>query len=131
MKEIINNEIEIEYPESFYLMDSEELAKYFSSASNRKGFRNSDQHMIISIGWTAELNFLTGALVTCRSFISSYDKRSTSALVNYKREETLSKEIGGKAATGFSYSYDARDTGVRHTAKIFTVKLGKRIYIIE
>lgn len=127
----INNEIELSYPENFYPMETDELRKYFSSVKNRTGFRNAEHNMIISIGWTEPLNIFTSLLVDERSYIKGYDKRISKALKNYTRGETVSKQICGRTAEGFSYSFDASDTGAPHRGMIVAVRCGKRIFIAE
>ena len=131
MKEIICNEIELDYPESFRFMEEEEMKKYFSSAKNRKGFRNEDQKMMITVGWTNPLNFFTSIFVNANSFLDLYNKQNRSALKNYARDADISKEVCGSNAAGFAFSFDAKDTGVRQNGKVITVKLGKRIYLVE
>ena len=131
MKEIICNEIELDYPESFYFMEEDEMKKYFSSARNRKGFRNEQQKMIISVGWSNPLNVFTSLFVNPHSFLDLYNKQNRSALKSYSRMEDISKEICGLDASGFAFSYEASDTGVKQNGKVVTVKIGKRIYLVE
>lgn len=131
MKTIINNEIELECPENFHIMDEEEMEKYFSVSRNRKGFRNAEKHMMISVGWTDPLNLLTSLMINPKAFLDGYDKRSKRALKNYKRGEDISKEICGMTAKGFAYSYEASDTGALQKGNIVAIKLQKRIYIAE
>ena len=131
MKSIINNEIEIDYPDSFYVPEREEMLKYYTTITNRFVIRNAEKHMIISVGWTNPLNLLSSVLVSDKSFLGNCDKNFRRMLKDYKRGENFSCKICGCEANGFAFSYSANDTGAPQNGKTLTVKPGKRIYVLE
>lgn len=131
MKKQLNDQIEIRFPDTFYVMNDEEMKRQFSKTKNRIAAKNDENHTVLSIGWTAPLNLITGLLVTESSFLDGYYKSGARGLKNFKKEESITNTICGKEAKGFTFSYLTDDGCTVQHGAVTAFKIGKRIYIVE
>ena len=130
MKNIsVNSQINITYPDSFNLMDSEELKKSFITSTNdRWAIHDKENHAIISIAW--QRAGLAGSLADIRAVAKNNEKRVEQIYSdkNYKLAGFSERKIGGKKAAGYKYSYTIEN--VDQYTSVYLLKHGGYIYAI-
>ncbi len=131
MKKQLNDQIEISFPETFHVMNDEEMKRQFSNAKNRIAAKNDENHTVLSVGWSEPLNLVTGIFVTESSFLDGYYKRGAKGLKNFKKEKSITNTICGREAKGFAFSYLTDDGSTVQNGAVTAFKRGKRIYIVE
>ena len=110
----LNNELNFSYPDAFKVLTEEDLKKYqfFEEAP---GFCISDaqRHIMISISWRQANPFvamLAGTADIARNMEAKI--RKPMSRYGYKLEGFMNRQIGGKSADGYRYTYSVQDIGM-------------------
>lgn len=130
-KDTIVGVFTIEYPDSFEKMEQDEIRKFYTTAANRWGIINREQHMVISVGWTKALGMIGSLLVDERSFLNRFDKHGKRYLKEYARTEDITKEFCGMTAKGFGFRYTASDRPADMRGKVVTFRIGSRVFCAD
>lgn len=125
---IINNEINLTYPDGFHEMNEEELAKYFSSPANRWGAFNSDEYIILSVNWT-KAGFKR-TFTDAESFMIEIESGLRRRLVNYQRLLEYKIKVANKKAHGIRFEYRVSDSVRIHVGDIVTFKHKQNFYTV-
>ena len=126
--DIINNELEISWPEGFHRMNEAELRKAFKDNNpNRWGIMDEERHMMITVGWK-RLGSLTALMVNAGDVARHTEKTIHRAMaqMGYHCEGFRERQIAGAGAAGFRYKYNAQNTDM--VAESLVVKLNKTVY---
>ena len=127
----LNKELNLTYPESFAEMAQEDFKKhkFFEEAP---GFciRDEDRHIMISVSWRQANPFvamLAGSADIAKNMEAKI--RKPMAKFGYHLEGFMSREIGGKTADGYRYTYKVQDIGM--IGESLSVKSGSNFYYIH
>ncbi|MBQ8053121.1 MAG: hypothetical protein IJ198_04870 [Lachnospiraceae bacterium] len=127
----LNNELNFSYPDAFKVLTEEDLKKYqfFEEAP---GFCISDaqRHIMISISWRQANPFvamLAGTADIARNMEAKI--RKPMSRYGYKLEGFMNRQIGGKSADGYRYTYSVQDIGM--LGESLSVKSGSNFYYIH
>ena len=122
----INNELELTYPEGFKEMGEEELKRYFSSANDRWGAYDEENHAVLSVSWTKAgiLDFLSDT----ESVLIGAEARLKRSLLNYQRISSFKTVIASKVARGIRFEYRVNDSVMVHVADLIVFKYRKKYY---
>ena len=126
----VNSEVLINYPDSFELMDNEQIKMAFRDDNpDRWAAWDRENHVIITVGWK-KYGFLTSLLADVKNIVVNNE-----ALVeqqyegrNFKLKGYNDRKIGGHKASGYRFEYDFED--VHQYGQIYLVKNGQTIYAI-
>ncbi|HCJ40565.1 MAG TPA: hypothetical protein DHV89_02950 [Ruminococcus sp.] len=129
MKTRLNNEVSIEYPESFMLMSAEELERYFSSSLRRSGAKEPKKNFIVSVSWTKRTEFPASLFVNEKSCLNSCAARCRRTLEDFMQDGDISKDHHAGRVSGFEYSYTSGGKPCHGAAA--AIKLNGRIYLAE
>ena len=125
---ILNNELELTVPAGFHEMDAAERAK-LTFAGGEPGLCISDpeRHIMVTAGWRA-LGTFAAMLVDVKGAAKNAEKQLGRLMQSYgyRKLETSAKDLGGKAAGGYKYTYDVGDIGM--LGESLYVKNGKTLY---
>ena len=126
MNTVFDKNIGIEYPDDFYVMDSNELKKYFASEILRFGARSEEKHIILSVGKMkfSILNLLTDA----KSVLCGAEHR-LKTLNAYLRRSELNETILGKKAKGIQFEYEV-EGGIKQLCEMAVVKVKGNFYVV-
>jgi len=127
----LNNELNFSYPDAFKVLTEEDLKKYqfFEEAP---GFCISDaqRHIMISISWR-QANPFVAMLAGTSDIAKSMEAkiRKPMSRYGYKLEGFMNRQIGGKSADGYRYTYSVQDIGM--LGESLSVKSGSNFYYIH
>ncbi len=127
----LNSELNLKYPESFAVMTDEELKKH-KFYEDAPGFCISDEggHMVVSFSWRQANPFVVmvvGTKDVARNMEAKV--RKPMSRFGYRLEEFMMREVGGKQADGYRYSYEVQGTGMM--GESLSVKSGSNFYYIH
>ena len=125
---IINNELNLTYPDGFHEMSEEELTKYFSTPADRWGVFNSDEFILLSVKWT-KAGFKR-TFTDAESYMIELEAILRRRLVNYQRLLEFKTKVGGKKAQGIRFEYRVKDSVRIHVGDLITFKYKKYFYSI-
>ena len=108
----INDKFRLVCPEGFRPMTKQERAQLrIAEEGEILCLSNEGEHMAVSIAWK-EINFAVGLILHLIRPIKSVEASVNRAMAPYgfKRETSLTRQIGGQNAEGFRYTYVAGGT---------------------
>lgn len=127
---ILNDELEISFPESFREMSEEELAglNYYKEAP-KWCVKDEENHIIMNINWK-KAGLFSSAVLDSKDMVKSMDKKLDNLMSSfgYTSSGYTEKEIGGEKALTFSYTYTVADTDM--TGECMSLKKGRTFYYI-
>lgn len=107
----LNNDLDLSYPDGFHVMTEEELKKhkYFEGAP---GFciEDPERHIILSVSWRQANPFvamIAGTADIARNMEAKI--RKPMKKFDYQTEGFMKRDIGGRTADGFRYTYKVQD----------------------
>lgn len=123
----IHDRFRLTCPEGFRLMTEKERQKlHMAGAGDTLCLTGEESHMLVSIGWKEVSAFASLLLRLIRPVQSVEANISRSmAPYGYRRETTLTRQIGGQAAEGFRYTYTAGDTPM--VGETYVLREGKSL----
>jgi len=127
----LNNDLKLSYPDGFHVMTEEELKKYkyFEGAP---GFciEDPERHIIISVSWRQANPFvamIAGTADVARNMEARI--RKPMKKFGYKPEGFIRRDVGGRAADGFRYTYQVQEIVMK--GESLSVKNGSNFYYIH
>ena len=128
---VLNNEMQLSYPDSFHVMSEEELSKmtFFGEAP---GWCISDpeRHIDVSVSWK-KTNGLFAKILNTREIAKNMEAqiRKPMGQYGYRLDSFLEKELGGRRADGYLYAYEVQGTGM--AGESLYLKNGNTFYYIH
>ena len=126
---VLNSHLQLSYPEGFRVMDPQELKQYAYGSLPASALKDPDRHMILTFGYKtvgALAAFLLGAKDMARS-IEAQLRRPMRAF-GYRPRGSVSRNVGGKKADGYTYTYTAQGIGM--AGETLVVKDGRTFYYL-
>ena len=128
----VNSEVTISYPDSFGLMDSEEMKKIFlEDAKDRWAVWDREKHAVLCVNWQhyGALKILLADIkaVALRNQMIAAEKYKERDY-NYKFDRYLERKIAGKKSRGYCFEYD--QNGEHRYGRIYLFKHGTAIYAV-
>ena len=125
---IINNEVNLTYPDGFDLMGEEELIRYFRTPADRWGVYNADKHIILSVNWKkAGFKYL---FTDAESYIIEVEAFLHRNLLNYQRVTDYKMKIGKKKAYAIRFEYRVKDAALVQVCDLVAFKYKKHFYSV-
>ena len=128
---LFNNELSINCPDGFHIMDEEEKKKFAKlGEANVLCFSNPEKHMVFVVG-AKQLNAFVRLVLNPADIAKNMYKCIVRGNKPYgikagKPEKTI---IAGTEAEGFDYSYTVQDIGM--SASSYSLLKGKNAYYIH
>ena len=127
---VLNEVLEISYPDSFRIMTAEEISQlnYYKKAPNWC-IKDEENHILINISWK-KAGVLSSLILNEKDMIKSMDKCLSRQMQSYgyKSRGYKTEVISGKKAQAYSYTYEVGGTGM--TGESISVKKGRMFYFI-
>lgn len=126
----INGELSLSYPDSFHVMDADEMTQAFSVASPQMwAIWDTENHMIVSVVWQNS-NKLIAGLASTKSLIERVEKSTakTYRADGYTMDGYFTTSVCGNDAMGFRYSYTRFD--VEQAGEVLLFKHGAACYTV-
>ena len=127
----LNKELNLTYPDSFVELTQEDLKKhkFFEEAP---GFciQDAERHIMISVSWRQANPFvamLAGSADIAKNMEAKI--RKPMGKFGYHLEGFMNREIGGKTADGYRYTYKVQDIGMM--GESLSVKSGSKFDYIQ
>ena len=124
----INQELEMNVPESFRVLNEEERAQMnFLVDGEGVCLRSEEKHMLISIGWK-KVNAFPALILSTKDIANDMEKRFRKALkdYDYDLEGFLERNIGERKAEGLRYTYQSQEKDM--VSESFVLKKGETFY---
>ncbi|MBR0462605.1 MAG: hypothetical protein IJJ00_07830 [Erysipelotrichaceae bacterium] len=131
MKTLINDELEIVYPEGFHEMNETEKKEHNITDKNGSFcLSDEERHIIITVFWK-NAGGLISALVKPHDAVVNMEKAVSGQMqkFGYKFDEFIVREAGDKTADG--YRYDYKVDGLEMSGESFIVKNSRTFYYIH
>ncbi len=129
-KELINEQINIQFPDEFSEMDKTELSEYFNSIDRRWGIHDTDMHIVVSVGWV-KVNALVSLITDAKSVANGAGASLERHLKDFIRGEDISVQYGGQNFVGFGFEFRASDDeSVVQCGRLAVTKVKKLYYAI-
>ena len=131
IKQSISSNAKLEYPDGFCPMDDNELCRYNAHMCNRWGVKSDDGKTIISIGWTDPVNAFISVIVNTRSLLNGFCKYARKNYKGFEQGNSVSKEVCGCEAKGFTFSLQRSRDGAPLHGEIIAAAIDGRYYIFK
>ncbi len=128
---LLNNELNLTYPDSFHVMSKEELSGYnFYSEAPGWCINDPDRHIMVSISWK-QVPGLFAKMLKVKDIAKTMEGQMAQVMkaFDYRLDEFISRTPGGKEAEGFRYEYTVQETGM--TGVSLAVKVKNTFYYIH
>ena len=105
----INDKFQLICPEGFRTMTTQERAQLrIAEEGDILCLTNETEHMVVSIGWK-EVSIGTGLVLHLIRPVKSVEASVNRSMAPYgfRKETSLTRQIGGQNAEGFRYTYTA------------------------
>ena len=125
---VFNKNVYIEYPDSFYEMNADEMRSYFAGDMLRFGARDAEKHIVLSVGKTKDsiANLVTDA----KSVLAGAESSLKKGLLGFTRTGEFEAEILGGTARGIRFEYNAANSGARQFCEMAIVKSKRSFYAV-
>ena len=127
----LNNEMNLQYPDGFKIMSEEELRKHkFYEEAPGFCINDPDRHIVLSVSWR-QANPFVAMLAGTKEVAQSMESKIRKPMrkFGYRLEEFMTREVGGKPADGYRYTYTVQGTGMM--GESLSVKSGSNFYYIH
>ncbi len=125
---IVNNKIEIQFPDTLSIMD-EEKRKQMNFLADGEGYclENKEKHILISIGWR-KIGLFAKTVLNINDLSKGLEKNIRNGMqpFSYTKENDLEMSLDGEVMRGIRYTYIA--SNIDMVAESYVVKHGKEIY---
>lgn len=125
----VYDELILDMPEGFHVMNDEELTDYFGN-TEQWAIRDAERHIVISVVKTKPslaLSVLTDAKSVAKGVESNMRKR----LIEYVHDDDITTQIAGKKTSGYRFSFKAKDADIRQSGEILVFKNKKCFYVLQ
>lgn len=126
---ILNQELIVSFPEGFREYDEAELKGYsFPWGMPGLCMENKERRIIFSAAWKNA--WIASFILSERDVAENNEKmlRKEMEPLEYHREGFLERELAGRKAYGFRYSYKAQNVDM--TGDVYVIKIKKTFYHI-
>ncbi len=126
---VLNDELNVSFPEGFHEMDPEERKNLnFLEEGEGSCFKDPDRHILVSIGWKT-INGFASMMLSAKDIAGNMEKTFAQAMAStgYRFVDHLEKKAG--TLPGFRYAYTAQGIGM--TGESFILKHGKTVYYLH
>ena len=120
--------VNIEYPDDYIEMSTEEISKYFKDNALRWGGRSPEKHVILSLGKTKDSFF--NLFYDAKSALTGGENVLKKTLKDYERLERFDTTLLGNAAMGVHFEYTADDKPIRQFCELVVVRIKKCFYTV-
>lgn len=127
-KAVFNKLINLEYPDDFVELTSEENKKYFYGDLLRLSFINKDRHIILSVSKSKDSIF--NYLITIPSVVRSSISNMQNTLKDYEWIEEEKSTIFGCKSLTECFSYTASDKDIKQYGEMSVFKYKKAFYVV-
>lgn len=128
---LLNNELNLSYPDGFHVMSREELSgfNYYSEAPGWC-INDADRHIMISVSWK-KIPGIFARMLKIKDVAKSMEGQMAQVMkaYDYRLDDFISRSPGGKEAEGFRYQYKVQDNDM--TGMSFGVKNKNTFYYIH
>jgi len=124
----LNDRLILTYPDRFQVLDEAERKKLnFIEEGPGEVLKDPEGHMIISIGFKAP-GGLVSAILSVKDAARNMETSIQKAMqpYGYKKNESVTKDVGGEKAEGICYEYQAQD--IEMYGETYVVKYDKAFY---
>ena len=131
MEAVFGEMLGITCPDGFFKMDEADLEKITVFGDGTcGGLRDPERHILITVGWKAVRRF-AALILTTKDLAKNTRTEIGKAMqpFGFRDTGTLSKDIGGRAALGFSYEYEAE--GIPMYAESYALKHGTTFFYLH
>lgn len=128
---LLNDELNLTYPEGFHVMSREELSGYnFYSEAPGWCINDADRHMIFSVSWK-QVPGIFARMLKAKDIAKTMEGQMAQAMkaYEYRLDTFVSWTPGGKAAEGFRYEYKVQETDM--TGVSLAVKVKNTFYYVH
>ncbi len=111
---LLNNELELNYPDGFHVMDQAELSGYnFYSEAPGWCINDPDRHIMASVSWK-QVPGIFARMLKVKDVAKSMEGQMAQAMkaYDYRLDEHVTRTPGGKEAEGFCYDYKVQEIGM-------------------
>ncbi len=125
---ILNNELKVTFPETFHVMNEEELKKLrFLAKGDGVVLSDPERHIRISVAWK-KIGAFSGLVLTSGDVAKCMRRsiRKAMAAYRFRAEEPVRTELGGKRADGLTFEYEAEN--VQMVSESLVVKNRRTLY---
>lgn len=129
---VVNNALEIPFPEGFLEMSREETAGLQTVEDGEfAALSNKEKHLLATVGWK-QSGGLFARLLSSQELKTKmeHDIRKAMAQLDYQYTGSLNIAVGGTTADGFSYQYTAAN-GTEMSGDSFVLNRGNTLYYIH
>lgn len=117
----------VSYPDSFHVMDAQEMKKYFIDDAGRWGIRDDDKHITISVLKSASSKFLI-MLADLKAVIKRAEFDMNRNLKDYQKIKNIEMTLLGKSARGVAFTFTTTKSAEKMYGEIICVKIGGMLY---
>lgn len=124
----LHDELKLPCPDGFHVMDEAERARFhFSVKDSGACLSDPERHMLVSAAWT-QFSGLTTLLLSDRDLAkrTERDIRKSMQGFGYQLGAFLHRNVGGRIAEGFCYTYTAQRTAMYGESCV--LKSGKALF---
>ncbi len=124
----LDGRIGLTLPDGFHVMQEDEKRKLRLVAEGEyAAFADPARHITATVGWR-DIGLVSALLVSSSVAAQSAQKQIAAAMREYRYELSgfLQRDIRGRKAGGFRYTYEAGGSGM--SGETFALKYGKRMY---
>lgn len=128
---LLNNELNLTYPDGFHEMGKEELSRQtFYDTAPDWSISDPDRHMVIAISWK-RTNGLLAKLLNTKDMAVKMEAKIKVPMqqYGYRLEGFVAREPGGRRGDGYRYVYEVQDTGM--SGESIYLKNGNTFYYIH
>ena len=125
---IFDKTISVIYPDDFSEMSEEEIKKYFGGDMIRFGVRNTEKHVILSLGKSKKS--IMSLFASPKSVLDSANNSLKNNLKDYECLGEFDAEMLEKPAKGIRFSYSANDVDVKQFCEMVVTKHKGSIYVL-
>ena len=125
---ILHDELKLFCPDGFHIMDQDERDRlHFLAEGSGVALSDPERHMLVSVAWTRFAGY-TPLLLSNHALAkkTESDIRKGMQALGYRRESFLQRNVGGKSAEGFGYTYTAQ--GVAMYGESCTLKSRRALF---
>ena len=128
---MLNQMLVIEYPDSFHELSEKERKELNAQGSGRwDGLTDPKRHIMLTFGWE-KTGGLISLLLRSRDLASGTERRIRRPMkqFGYRLEGFIIRDIAGKQADGFRYTYTASDIDM--FGESLVLKYGRTVYYLH
>ncbi len=127
----INREWKLSYPDGFHIMeDAERRRLNFIGGAGSVCLSDPERHIVVSAG-EKQINGFSALVLSGKDLAKNMEKQINKPMepYGYHLEGFFTRQVGGKSAEGFRYTYMAQ--GIDMLGESYVVKNGKQLLYLH